>query len=65
MIKNLSKVPSSLIIASLSLVLFFGCEDDAILEPQADTGSDSGSYGLLLLENDSELDEFEENPEIF
>jgi hypothetical protein len=45
--------------------LFVGCEDDAILEPQTDTGSDGGSYGLLLLENDSDLDEFEENPEIF
>jgi hypothetical protein len=65
MIKNLLKISSFLITTSLFLVLFLGCEDDAILEPQADTGSDGGSYGLLLLENDSDLDEFEENPEIF
>ena len=65
MIKNLFKVPSFLIIPSFFLVLFLGCEDDAILEPQADTGSDGGSYGLLLLENDIEADEFEDNPEIF
>jgi len=65
MIKNQLKVPSFLIITSFFLVLFLGCEDDAILEPQTDTGSDGGSYGLLLLENDSEIDEFEENPEIF
>ena len=65
MIKNLFKVPFFLIITSFFLVLFLGCEDDAILEPQADTGSDGGSYGLLLLENDIEADEFEDNPEIF
>jgi hypothetical protein len=65
MIKNQLKVPSFLIITSFFLVLFLGCEDDAILEPQTDTGSDGGSYGLLLLENDSDLDQFEENPEIF
>ena len=65
MIKNLFKVPSFLIITSFYLVLFLGCEDDAILEPQADTGTDGGSYGLLLLENDIEADEFEDNPEIF
>ena len=65
MIKNIFKIPSLLIITSSFLVLFLGCEDDAILEPQADTGSDGGSYGLLLLENDTEVDEFEDNPEIF
>ena len=65
MIKNIFKIPSFLIITSFFLVLFLGCEDDAILEPQADTGSDGGSYGLLLLENDTEVDEFEDTLKYF
>ena len=65
MIKTVLRIPSFFMTTSLFLILFLGCEDDAILEPQTDTGSDGGSYGLLLLENDTEVDEFEDNPEIF
>ena len=55
----------SILIISLFLLLLIGCEDDPLLAPQTDTESDGGSYGLLLLENDIEADEFEDNPEIF
>ena len=65
MIKTVLRIPSFFMTTSLFLILFLGCEDDAILELQTDTGSDGGSYGFLMLENDTEVDEFEENPEIF
>jgi hypothetical protein len=65
MIKKTVKTSLVFITTSLFLVLCVGCEDDALLEPQTDTGSDGGSYGLLLLNSDSEVDSFEENPEIF
>ena len=65
MIKNLLKTPSFLIITSLSLVLFLGCEDDPLLAPQTDAEPDGGSYGLLFLNEGEDLNKQEINPEIF
>ena len=36
-----------------------------LLAPQTDTEADGGSYGLLILNEDEELDEIDTNPEIF
>ncbi len=55
----------SILIISLFLLLLLGCEDDPLLAPQADTESDGGSYGLLILNQSDELLESDTNPEIF
>ena len=58
------KVSSVVLISSL-LVVLTSCEDDPLLAPQTDTEADGGSYGLLILNEDEELDEIDTNPEIF
>ena len=47
------------------LLLFISCEDDPLLAPQTDSSDDGGSYGLLMLNGEDELDANEDNPEIF
>ena len=54
-----------LLTANVLLLLFIGCEDDPLLAPQTDTSDDGGSYGLLMLNDEDELDTNEDNPEIF
>ena len=51
--------------ASTLLLLFISCEDDPLLAPQTDSSDDGGSYGLLMLNGEDELDANEDNPEIF
>ena len=51
--------------ASTLLLLFISCEDDPLLAPQTDSSDDGGSYGLLMLNGEQELDTNEENPEIY
>ena len=58
------KISSVVLISSLFFVLT-SCEDDPLLAPQTDTEADGGSYGLLILNEDEELDEIDTNPEIF
>ena len=49
------------------LLVFVSCEDDALLDPQVDSGSDGGSYGNISLPGDSNEDHFKikDNPEVF
>ena len=51
--------------AGTILLLFISCEDDPLLAPQTDSSDDGGSYGLLMLNGEDELDANEDNPEIF
>ena len=55
----------SYITTSVLFIIFIGCEDDPLLAPQTDTSDDGGSYGLLMLNDEDELDTNEDNPEIF
>ena len=50
---------------SILLLLFISCEDDPLLAPQTDSSDDGGSYGLLMLNGENELDANQDNPEIF
>ena len=60
------KLESSLaFLISAFLFVLTSCEDDPLLAPQADTESDGGSYGLLILNEGEDLDESDPNPEIF
>ena len=47
---------------TIILFIFFGCEDDAILEPQVEQ-EEQGSYGNLSLPNEDNIKT--ENPKIF
>ena len=47
---------------TIILFIFFGCEDDAILEPQVEQ-EEQGSYGNLSLPNEENIKT--ENPKIF
>ena len=49
------------------LLVFVSCEDDALLDPQVDSGSDGGSYGNISLPGDSNEDHsnVKDNPEVF
>tara|TARA_B100002019_G_scaffold201343_1_gene174488 strand:- start:179 stop:370 length:192 start_codon:yes stop_codon:yes gene_type:complete len=62
--KKIKKITYFLTISTL-LLLFISCEDDPLLAPQTDSSDDGGSYGLLMLNGDDELDANEDNPEIF
>ena len=63
--KNILYKVLSVVLVSLFLFTLTSCEDDPLLAPQADTESDSGSYGLLILNEGEDLDENNTNPEIF
>ena len=56
---------SSIVLISSFLFVLTSCEDDPLLAPQADSESDGGSYGLLILNEGEDLDESDPNPEIF
>ena len=62
--KKISNIASFLITSGI-LMVFISCEDDPLLAPQTDSSDDGGSYGLLMLNGEQELDTNEENPEIF
>ena len=62
--KKIKNITHFLTISTL-LLLFISCEDDPLLAPQTDSSDDGGSYGLLMLNGEDELDKNEENPEIF
>ena len=49
------------------LLVVVSCEDDALLDPQVDSGSDGGSYGNISLPGDSNEDHsnIKDNPEVF
>ena len=47
---------------TIIISFFFGCEDDAILEPQTEQ-EEQGSYGNLSLPNEDNIKT--ENPKIF
>ena len=47
---------------TMILFIFFGCEDDPILEPQVEQ-EEQGSYGNLSLPNEENIKT--ENPKIF
>ena len=55
----------SYLTTSVLLIIFISCEDDPLLAPQTDSSDDGGSYGLLMLNGEDELDANEDNPEIF
>ena len=55
----------SYLTTSVLFIIFISCEDDPLLAPQTDSSDDGGSYGLLMLNGELELDTNEENPEIF
>ena len=62
--KKIKNITHFLTAGTLQL-LFISCEDDPLLAPQTDSSDDGGSYGLLMLNGDDELDANEDNPEIF
>ena len=62
--KKIKNITHFLTVSTL-LLLFISCEDDPLLAPQTDSSDDGGSYGLLILNGEDELDANEDNPEIF
>ena len=56
-----------LFLANMFFFVSISCEDDALLDPQADSGSDGGSYGNISLPGDSNEDhsKIKDNPEVF
>ena len=57
----------SILFLPVFLLVLVSCEDDALLDPQVDSGSDGGSYGNISLPGDSNEDhsKIEDNPEVF
>ena len=57
----------SILFLPMLLLIFVSCEDDALLDPQVDSGSDGGSYGNISLPGDSNEDhsKIKDNPEVF
>ena len=55
---------SRLILISIALTIFFGCEDDPILDPQDDT-EEGGSYGKLSLPTSDAHKDNSNNPKIY
>ena len=53
-----------LIILSISLTVFAGCEDDPILDPQDDT-EEGGSYGKLSLPTSNGHKDNSKNPKTY
>ena len=57
----------SILFLPVFLLVLVSCEDDALLDPQVDSGSDGGSYGNISLPGDSNEDRSKkkDNPEVF
>ena len=55
----------NMLFCSMIFFLSVACEDDALLDPQIDAGTDAGSYGNISIPSDSTKPEIETNPEIF
>ena len=62
---NAKKVYKIIFLAIFLLFISNGCEDDAILSPQAVDEDEGGSYGLLIFSKDGKGDDSSVNPEIF
>ena len=54
-----------MLFSSIIVLLSVSCEDDALLDPQIDAGSDAGSYGNISIPSDSTKPDIDTNPEIF
>jgi len=57
----------SMFFLPMFFLILISCEDDALLDPQVDSGSDGGSYGNISLPGDSNEDhsKIKDNPEVF
>ena len=57
----------SILFFPVFLLVLVSCEDDALLDPQVDSGSDGGSYGNISLPGDSNEDhsKIKDSPEVF
>ncbi|MBT5783354.1 MAG: hypothetical protein HOI03_09315 [Candidatus Marinimicrobia bacterium] len=62
---NAKKVYKIIFLAIFLSCLSTGCEDDALLSPQAVDEDEGGSYGLLIFSKDGKSNASLENPEIF
>ena len=61
------KIFLSILFLPILLSTLISCEDDALLDPQVDSGADGGSYGNISLPGDSNEDHsnVKDNPEVF